>query len=86
MSVTGTSPVPTGKVQLMDGSTVVASGVLSGGATILSGTFAVGTHVLSAHYGGDATHGAADSAALKEVIVPGGTCSRTITPPHRVVP
>jgi hypothetical protein len=86
VTVSGSSPVPTGKVQLMDGGKLVASASLTGGATILTaGTLAVGTHLLIAHYGGDTHHLPANSSTLKEVVLP-GACSQQIIPPHQVAP
>jgi len=63
---------PTGKVELLRGSTVVATADLNNGAARLTtSSLAVGANLLSARYAGDATHGAATSAVLRETVLPG---------------
>ena len=80
VTVSGSSPVPTGKVQLMDGGKLLASGQLTSGATTLAAVLSVGSHLLSAHYDGDAHHLPADSATLNEMVLPGGVCGSPIIP------
>jgi Bacterial Ig-like domain (group 3) len=56
---------PTGMVQLMNGTTVVASAALTNGAVRLSTVrLPVGSHTFVASYAGDSTHEAANSAPL----------------------
>ena len=55
LSATVTPSTATGTVMFLDGSTQVGSAVLSGGvATVSISTLAVGNHILTASYGGDA--------------------------------
>jgi hypothetical protein len=78
-STTGT---PTGTVTFKDGATTLASVALSGGvAKFTTSTLAVGTHSITAVYGGDATFVANTSAVLSQVVNTGtGTPAVTFTP------
>ena len=52
-----------------DGSTTLGTGTLSGGAaTFTTSALAVGTHSITAAYGGDASFAASTSAALSQVV------------------
>ncbi len=65
---TGTA-APTGTVTFLDGTTVVGTApVASNAATLKTATLAVGTHNITAMYGGDAGYAAATSAAQTVVI------------------
>src|SRR4029079_1912774 len=57
-TVTGTQGTPTGTVTFLDGATSLGTGTLdaSGVATLSTAAFTVGTHNLTANYGGDATY------------------------------
>jgi hypothetical protein len=69
--------VPTGKVELMEGKTLRASGtIVKGTVSLTVPALATGTHMLVATYLGDAHHAGATSAALKEVVARGGTCTK----------
>ena len=60
-----TQGIPTGTVQFIEGSTVVATGMVVGG--VASGTYlspAAGTHSITASYGGDADFNASSSQAV----------------------
>ncbi|HKF49903.1 MAG TPA: Ig-like domain repeat protein [Terracidiphilus sp.] len=58
-------PIPTGTVELMDGSVGLASATLSGGAAILAaGARTTGSHTLVASYSGDGLHPPATSAPV----------------------
>lgn len=61
-----TAPVPTGSVRFLEGNTLLGTGTLnaSGVATITAPAFPVGTHVLTAQYGGDTAADASTSTAL----------------------
>jgi hypothetical protein len=74
---------PTGTVQLMSGSTVLAKSLLSkGAASFPAPAMAAGTYSLMANYSGDATHMPSTSTAISQSISPGGSCRpRTPNPP-----
>jgi hypothetical protein len=67
---TGTSAYqPSGAVQLLDGSAVVASGSIQNGSAYLQPTFAtLGTHSLTAVYAGDSNFFGSTSAAVNQVV------------------
>lgn len=70
--VTGGSAAPTGQVQVLDGTTAVATLTLTGGAASGSlTTLAPGSHLLRAAYAGDAAYLPVSSAAVS-VTVHGG--------------
>ena len=61
--------VPTGTVTFRDGATVLATATLvNGSASISISTLAVGTHPLTAAYGGNATFAASTSAVVNQVV------------------
>lgn len=74
---------PTGTVQLLSGSTVLARSSLSkGAASFPAPAMAAGTYLLTANYSGDATHMPSTSTAISQSISPGGVCRpRTPNPP-----
>jgi hypothetical protein len=62
---------PTGTVTFKDGSTVIGTAGVSGSthqAKITTSTLAVGTHQITASYGGQANFSASTSAVLQQVI------------------
>ncbi|HEX3617457.1 MAG TPA: Ig-like domain repeat protein [Solirubrobacteraceae bacterium] len=61
---------PTGSVSFLDGSTALGTTSLdaSGKATLTTSTLAVGSHTITAIYGGDAGNAPSASAALTEVV------------------
>jgi hypothetical protein len=72
VTTTGTHP-PTGTVTFNDGTTALGTGTLStvGGfqvATLTTSTLAVGTHSITAVYGGDANNASSTSAVLTQTI------------------
>jgi hypothetical protein len=76
---------PTGSVTFNDGGTAIGSGTLStvGGAqvaTFATSTLAVGSHSITAVYGGDANNAGSTSAVLTQVIAPTFTLSTPTTP------
>ena len=67
--VTAASGTPTGSVQFIDGSTVLATAVLgSGVASVTITSLAAGTHSITASYGGDGTHSGSSSLALSQQV------------------
>ncbi len=64
--------IPTGSVTFYDGSTALGAGMLnaSGIATLSLSTLALGSHSITAQYGGDTTHNASTSNTLIESVVP----------------
>ncbi len=66
-TVTGSSP--TGTVTFNDGTTKLGTGVLSSGkATYATAGLAIGTHSITASYGGDTNNTTSVSAALSQVV------------------
>jgi hypothetical protein len=71
-AVTFTATVPsaaTGTITFRDGSTVLGTGTVNGGIAILStSTLTIGTHTITATYGGDTANSTAASAPLSQVV------------------
>jgi N-acetylneuraminic acid mutarotase len=66
-----TTGTPTGSVTFKDGTTTLGTGTLSSGkATFTTSTLAVGTHSITAVYGGDANFTGSTSPALKQTVNP----------------
>ena len=63
-------PTPTGSVTFKDGSTTLGSGTVdsSGNATFSTSTLAVGTHSITAAYGGSTTDATSTSTALSQKV------------------
>jgi uncharacterized repeat protein (TIGR03803 family) len=56
-------------VSFMQGATVLGTGTLSGGSAVfMTSTLAVGTHSITAAYGGDSTFAASTSKPVKQVV------------------
>jgi hypothetical protein len=69
LTATVTPSTATGTVTFYHGSTVFGTGTLIGGiATYKTTTLSVGTHALTASYGGDANDAASTSAAIYQVV------------------
>ena len=67
--VTSTAGTPTGTVTFLDGTTVIGTGTLSAGvATLTISSLAVGTHSITASYGGDPNFSATVSGTLTQVV------------------
>lgn len=63
------SGIPTGTVTFMDGAAVLGTGTLSyPNATFTTSTLSVGTHSVTAVYGGDANYGVSTSTPLSQVV------------------
>jgi hypothetical protein len=74
-TVTAVAPgsgTPSGTVNFMDGTTVIASGTLdsTGTATFTTSTLSVGTHAIKAAYAGDADFAASTSNTVKQKVNP----------------
>jgi hypothetical protein len=70
--VSATSPQATGEVQLKQGSTVLSTAKLAGGAVTFNlSNLSAGTYELTADYLGDKLHAAAESPVIKQVVAPG---------------
>jgi hypothetical protein len=66
-TVTGVSP--TGTVTFKDGATVLGTVALSGGvATLTTSSLTIGSHSITAEYGGDANNGPSTSSALVQTV------------------
>ena len=70
-TVSGTGGTPTGTVTFKDGGTTLGTGTLngSGQAVFSTGSLAVGTHPITAVYGGDSNYSASTSATLTQTVV-----------------
>ncbi len=69
-NVTASSGTPTGTVNFLDGTTVLASGVAltSGSASYIATGLTVGTHPITAVYSGDANFATSTSPAVSQVV------------------
>jgi len=65
------SGTPTGTVAFLDGATTLGTGTLNGGgvATFTTSTLMVGTHTITAVYGGDSNFAASTSTVLSQVVL-----------------
>lgn len=78
-TVSSSGGAPTGSVTFSDGSTVLGSEPLANGqATFTSSSFSVGSHSITAVYGGDGTY-QASTGSLTQSVNPASTTT-TITP------
>ena len=72
---------PTGTVSFFDGATLLGTGTLSGGiATFTTSALSVGSHSITAVYGGSASFTGSTSALLPQVVSQGATTTVTATP------
>lgn len=71
VGITGTTTVPTGKVNFYNGTTLLGSGTLNarGVATYSTSSLAVGTYSITAAYQGDANNNASTSAPLSFSVI-----------------
>lgn len=62
--------VPTGVVIFRSGATAIGSAAIdaTGRAILTTSSLATGTHEMTAHYAGDANHGASVSAAISQIV------------------
>ena len=79
-TVTSGAGVPTGTVTFRDGATVLGTATLvNGSASISISTLAVGSHPLTAAYGGSATFAASTSAVVTQVVNAPAAAATTTT-------
>jgi hypothetical protein len=70
-TVSGALPMAQGSVPLLDGGTVVSSGVLAGSVAVLpANTLSAGAHALTAAFAGDGIHAAAASPVAMLSVAP----------------
>ena len=69
-TVSSTGPIATGLVTFKNGATVLGTATLdaAGRATLTTSSLAVGTHSITATYGGDPSHGVSTSSAVSQLI------------------
>jgi len=68
----GGAGTPIGTVQFFDGATSLGSGTLAGGvATLPTSSLSVGSHSITARYGGDSSNAASTSGILIQTVNPG---------------
>ncbi len=69
-TVTSAGGTPTGTVTFREGATALGSGTLNGAgqATFTTGGLPLGTHTITAEYGGDENFAASASAAVDQVV------------------
>ena len=85
----GTSGAPTGTVNFLDGTTQIGSASLNGNgvATFSTSTLAVGTHSVTAVYGGDTNFNGSTSTAASVVVTASGfSLSSSALSPASVAP
>jgi len=70
VAATGQAKTPTGLVSILDGGVALWAGMLdaSGSASFSTASLGVGTHSLTANYGGDAATAGSASAAMTQVV------------------
>ena len=70
--VAGSNGTATGSVDFLDGTAALCSGVAlaNGAAGCTTGTLAVGSHSITAHYSGDASYRTATSSPLPQTVQP----------------
>lgn len=79
-TVSGTGGTPTGTVNFTEGGAVLGAGTLTNGiATFVTSNLAVGTHIITAIYLGDAKDGGSTSNTVT-VVVSSATTTVTLTP------
>jgi hypothetical protein len=74
------TPLPTGSVNFLDGSTVIGSGTLNGSAqaSFSTSSLAAGTHSITAVYSSDTTYATSTSPVLSQVVnAPSKTATTT---------
>ncbi len=81
--VTATSGAPTGLVTFKDGASTLGTGTLSGGmASIMVSNLAVGTHSITAVYGGDTNFNGSGSSVLSQVVNRASTSTAFTSSPN----
>ena len=81
--VTATSGSPTGQVTFTDGATTIGTATLSGGvASIALTTLTIGTHSITAAYGGDTNFNGGNSAILSQIVNRASTTTALTSSPN----
>ncbi len=80
-TVTGTGPTPTGTVTFFDGATNIGSAALNGSAqaALTTSTLAIGSHPITAVYGGDGNFTGSTSPIVVQVVNPDNTTTALIS-------
>jgi hypothetical protein len=79
ISSASTAPAPTGRVDFLDGATLLGSTPVSGGLATLTATFTTaGSHSLTANYSGDANNLPSSSTAYTQVVNTSSTPTDTL--------
>ncbi len=80
-TVTGTGPTPTGSVTFMDGITPLVTVPLNGSAqaSLTTSTLIVGSHPITAVYGGDTTYAGSTSPIVNQVVNKADTTTALIS-------
>jgi hypothetical protein len=80
-NVTGAGGTPSGTITFQDGTTTLVTTTLSSGvATFITNTLSVGTHPITAVYGGDSTFGGSTSAVISQTVDSGNSSSLVYFP------
>lgn len=81
LTATVTPAAATGTVNFLEGSTTLGSGTLSNGtATFTISTLSLGSHTITAAYGGDTNNLASTSAPFKQAVSQATTTTLTVAP------
>ncbi len=81
--VTATSGSPTGTVTFKDGATTLGTGSVSGGvASFMISSLAIGTHSITAAYGGDSNFNGSSSTVLSQVVDQATTSTALTSAPN----
>jgi hypothetical protein len=84
--VTATSGSPTGQVTFKDGASTIGTGTVTGGvATSSVSALAVGTHSITAAYGGDANFNGSNSAVLSQIVKRASTITSLTSSPNPLI-
>jgi CSLREA domain-containing protein len=83
-TVTTTAPsagIPTGTVTFLDGASSIGTGTLNGSgvATLTTSALSIGTHSLTAQYGGDTNFLTSTSSAVSQVVNQAGTTTALVS-------
>jgi len=79
-TVSVSAGTPTGTVTFMDGASTLGTGTLSGtNATFSTSSLAIGTHGITAVYGGDANYNGSTSPNLNQVVNQGATTTSVVS-------
>jgi Bacterial Ig-like domain (group 3) len=81
--VTATSGSPTGLVTFKDGASTIGTGTVSGGlASLMVSSLTIGTHSITALYGGDTNFNGSSSSVLSQVVNRASTTTALTSSPN----